>query len=111
MIFGSDSIRYICRPPGERFNPKYQLPTVKHGGGYIIMWEFFSGDGIGPIHHIIGIMGQYGYKDIIEVMLTHAKDKMRRGWIFQQGNYLKHTAGSIKTFFDHKKINVLVWPS
>ena len=28
MIFGSDGIRYICRSPGERFNPKYQFLTV-----------------------------------------------------------------------------------
>ena len=43
--------------------------------------------------------------DIIEkVMLTHAKDKIRQVWIFQQENDPKHTAGSIKTFFDSQKI-------
>ena len=44
-------------------------------------------------------------------MLTYAKDKMRLGWIFQQENDPKHTVVSIKTFFDCKKIRVLVWPS
>jgi len=28
MMFESDSIRYIRRPAGKRFDPKYQLPTV-----------------------------------------------------------------------------------
>ena len=39
-IFGSDGVRYIRRPPGERFNPKYQLPTVKHDGGNMV-WGCF----------------------------------------------------------------------
>ena len=42
-------------------------------------------------------------------MLTHEKDKIRRGWIFQQDNDPKHTAGSIKTFSDCKKIRFLIW--
>ena len=72
MISVSDGIRYIRRPTGERFNLKYQFPTVKHGGGNIVVWGCFSRDGIGPIHLIIGIMDQYGCLDIIEkVMLTH----------------------------------------
>ena len=79
MIFSSDGVRYI-RPPGEGFNPKYQLPTVKHGGGNTMLWGCYSQDGIAPIHRTIGIMDKYGYKDITEkVMLTHAKGKMRRG--------------------------------
>ena len=50
-------------------------------------------------------MDQYGYKVIIEkTMLTHAKDKIRQGCIFQQDNYPKHRAGFIKTFFDCKNI-------
>ena len=101
MIFGSDGIRYICRSPGERFNPKYQFLTVKHGGR----------GGIGPIHRVIGIMDQYGYKDVFKkVMLTHAKNKIRRGWIVKQDNDPKHTPDSIKTFLNCKKIPILVWP-
>ena len=42
MIFGSSGIRYISRPPGERFNPKFQLTVVKHGGGNIMVWALYS---------------------------------------------------------------------
>lgn len=112
MMFGSDGIRYVRRPAGKRFDPKYQLPTVKHGGGNVLVWGCFSRDGIGPIHKIDGIMDQHMYLDICKnVMLPHAKDKMRRGWIYQQDNDPKHTAKLVKEFFQKKKLRVLDWPS
>lgn len=37
-LFDSDGIKYVRRPPKQRFSPKYQLPTVKHGGGSIMVW-------------------------------------------------------------------------
>lgn len=112
LLFGSDGIKYIRRPVGQRFHPKYQLPTVKHGGGNVMVWGCFSRDTIGPLHRIEGIMDQVLYKDIVnKVMLPHAKEKMPRGWIFQQDNDPKHTARSVKDFFQAKKIRLMEWPS
>ena len=42
------------------FDPKYQLPTVKHGGGNVMVC-----DGTGPIHQIEGIVDGNGYKSMI----------------------------------------------
>jgi transposase len=111
-MFGSDGIRWIRRPIGQRNNIRYQLPTVKHGGGNVMVWGCFSRDGLGPLHLINGIMDGPMYKEIIDrVMLPHAKNKMPRGWIFQQDNDPKHTSKVLKDFFDKKKIRVLQWPS
>ncbi|CAD6184903.1 unnamed protein product [Caenorhabditis auriculariae] len=33
LLFGSDGIQWVRGPIESRYHPKYQLPTVKHGGG------------------------------------------------------------------------------
>ena len=112
MMFGTDGIKFIRRPKGKRYDPKYQLPTVKHGGGNVMVWGCFSRDMVSPIYHIDGIMDQVVYLDIIKkVMLPHAKQKMPRGWILQQDNDPKHRATSVKNFFGRSKIRVMEWPS
>lgn len=112
MMFGSDGIQYVRRPKGTRNDPKFQLPTVKHGGGNIMVWGCFSRDGVGPLHLIEETMDRFVYRDILkDVMLPHAKDKMCRGWIFQQDNDPKHASNLLKEFFKTKKIRVLEWPS
>jgi len=57
-------------------------------------------------------MDQSMYKDIIGTkMLPFAKDKMPRGWGFQQDNNPKYTAKTVQDFFKANKIHVLKWPS
>jgi DDE superfamily endonuclease len=112
MLFGTDGIKYVRRPINERFNPKYHLPTVKHGGGNFMVWGCFSRDSIGPIQRIEGIMDQVMYKGILkDTMLPHAKNQMPRGWIFQDDNDPKHTAKSVKEFLATEKVRLLEWPS
>jgi hypothetical protein len=41
-LFGSDGIHYVRRPVGKRFDYRYQIPTVKHGGGSVMVWGCFS---------------------------------------------------------------------
>ena len=65
-MFGSDDIKYVRRPIGLRNDVKYQVPTVKHGGGSVMVWSCFSRDGVGPIYRVQGIMDQNMYKGIIK---------------------------------------------
>ena len=99
-LFASDGIRYVRRPNGEMMNVKYTLPTVKHGGGNIMVWGCFSRDGVGPLHRVEGIMDRFVYKDIVEkTMLPFAKRQMPRVWIHQQDNDPKHTSNHFKEWF------------
>ena len=48
MLFNSDRNRYVRYQVGDRLNPEYQLPTVKHGEGNFMVWVCFSCNNKGP---------------------------------------------------------------
>lgn len=62
---GSEGLKLVRRPNGQRYTT-YTTVMVKHGGGNVLLWGCFSGHGIGPIHHINGIMGRFMYKNILQ---------------------------------------------
>lgn len=111
-LFGNDGRRYVRRPKGTRNDSRYQTPTVKHGGGSIMLWGAFSWKGVGPIFKIEGTMNSAMYRDIIlKEMLPYARQNMPRGWIFQQDNDPKHRSQLLQQVFSKKNIRVLEWPS
>uniref|UniRef100_A0A9J7ZYN1 Transposase Tc1-like domain-containing protein n=1 Tax=Cyprinus carpio carpio TaxID=630221 RepID=A0A9J7ZYN1_CYPCA len=41
-LFGSDGVKHVWRQPGEEYKDKCVLPTVKHGGGSVMVWVCMS---------------------------------------------------------------------
>ncbi len=38
-LFDSDGVQHVWRGPGEEYQENCALPTVKHGGGSIMVWD------------------------------------------------------------------------
>lgn len=110
-LFGSDSTGYVRRPPGQRFDPKYLIPTVKHGGENLMVWGCFRRSGTGPLVRIDGRMDAQNYVEILEKNLLPYEDDLPLSWIFQQDNDPKHTSRLVKNWLSREKIRVLDWPS
>ncbi|VDO70311.1 unnamed protein product [Haemonchus placei] len=111
-LFGSDGIRFARRPRNERYNPRYTRPTVKHGGGSVMVYGAISMNGMGPFLKISGVMTGKSYRDmIINAVLPWAQENTPPGWVLQQDNDPKHTSRAVKAAFQEQQVTVLEWPS
>uniref|UniRef100_A0A8R1IBM4 DDE_3 domain-containing protein n=1 Tax=Caenorhabditis japonica TaxID=281687 RepID=A0A8R1IBM4_CAEJA len=111
-MFGTDGIQWIRRPIDSRYAPQYQCPTVKHGGGSVMVWGCFSDTSMGPLKRIVGTMDRYVYEDILEnTMRLWVRSNLGRSWVFQQDNDPKHTSGHVANRFRRRRVDLLEWPS
>ena len=84
----------VWRKPYIFHHPKNAIPTVKHGGGSIMMWGCFTSAGTGKLVRIEGMMDGAEYREILEENLFQSSRDLRLGrrFTFQQDNDPKHTA-------------------
>ncbi|KAG1930995.1 hypothetical protein F2P79_021976 [Pimephales promelas] len=94
-------------------HPKNTIPTVKHGGGNIMLWGCFSAKGTGKLIRVEGRINGAMYREILNQNLLPSVRalKMKCGWIFQDDNDPKHTARATKEWLRKKHFKILEWPS
>ncbi len=75
-VFGTDGFKTVWHRKGEEYKEKCMVPTVKHGGGSVLMWGCMSAAGVGgELHFIDGIMNSQMYCSILkEKMLPSLRD-------------------------------------
>ncbi|GFW10091.1 transposable element Tcb1 transposase [Trichonephila clavipes] len=93
-IFSPSSIRKIWRKNKTALEPKNVLPTLKHGGGNVMVWGCVAHNGAGNLAFIDNKMNALAYIDVLRQSLLDSAKKlsMEKSFIFQQGNDPKHTA-------------------
>ncbi len=67
QLFVINTTRLVWRRRrNAAYDPKNTIPTVKHGGGNIMLWGCFSVKGTGQLHRIKGTMDRAMYRHGIE---------------------------------------------
>ncbi|ROL03945.1 Transposable element Tcb1 transposase [Anabarilius grahami] len=112
-LFGLNSKQYVWRKPGTAHHLSNTVPTVKHGGGSIMLWGCFSAAGTGGLVAIEGKMNAAKYRDILDENLLQSAQDLRLGrrFTFQQDNDPKHPAKITKEWLHNNSVTVLEWPS
>lgn len=111
-IFGSDGRPYVWRKSNEELLSKHIKPSVKHGGGSVMVWGSFSAAGPGSLHFIEGIMDQKAYLEILKANLPISKEKLglSNSYYFYQDNDPKHKAYSVRSWLLYNCPHVMETP-
>ena len=78
--------------PGEEYIDKCVMPTVKHGGGKVMVWGSMSAEGVGELHFIEGNMNSNMYCEILQQNMISSLQKLGCRAVFQHDNDPKHTS-------------------
>lgn len=65
-LFPTTGRVYVWRTPKEAYDLDCLKPTVKHGGGSVMVWGAISWYGVGPIIAVKGTMKADHYRDVLE---------------------------------------------
>jgi hypothetical protein len=79
LLFGHQGKHYVWRKPNTSHYPENTIPTVKLGGGSIMLWGCFSSVGTGKLVRIEGMMDAAKYRKIPEGNLFQSSRDLRLG--------------------------------
>ncbi len=112
-LFGRYVSHYIWRKSNTAFQKKNIIPTVKYGGGSVMVWGCFAASGPGRLAVINGTMNSAVYQKILkDNVRPSVRDlKLKRTCVLQQDNDPKHTSKSTSEWLKKNKMKTSEWPS
>ncbi|CAK9813094.1 Transposable element Tcb2 transposase [Anthophora quadrimaculata] len=99
----------VWRKVNEVLKIKNLKPTVKHGGGNVIIWGCILTTGVGELIFIDGIMDKNKYLDILKTNLIKSASNLgiRDTFKFYQDNDHKHKSRIVQEYLLYKCPKVL----
>ena len=110
-LFGSDSFKHVWRRPGEEYKDECVIPTVKHGGGNVIVWGCMSAAGIEELYFIERNMNSNMYCEILQQSMIPSLQKQGSRAVFQHDNDPKHISKTTTALLNMLRVKVMDWPS
>jgi transposase len=111
--YGSDGRKWCWKQRGALL-PSHQVsPTVKHGGGSLMVWGCFMAQGVGNLVRIDATMDRHVYLQILQEDLLGSLDWYgvdKTKIVFQHDNDPKHTSNIVTAWLANEHIEVLDWP-
>ena len=92
---GSNGKQYVWKKKGEPISDRTTLPTVKYGGGNMMVWGCMGWNGVGILTEVEQRMDPKQYVEILEQHLLQSMEDLGillEKAIFQQDNDPKHTS-------------------
>lgn len=111
-LFGSDGKVMVWRKPNEELKPKHLKPTIKHGGGHVMVWGCISSKGTGNLVFIDTIMNKEIYLNILKENLKKSAEKMGilQSFKLYQDNDPKHKAHIVREWLLYNCPKVIATP-
>lgn len=102
----------MWRKSGTALDVQNLAPTVKHGGGGVMVWGCMAANGVGNLVFIDSIMDHKAYLQILKDNLQESREKLGLpdDFLFQQDNDPKHTAHNVRLWLVYNLKNQLHSP-
>ncbi len=105
-----DKLVWFRRQPAEEYKDKCVLPTVKHGGGSVVVWGCMSAAGTGEMQFIEGTINANMYCDILKQSSIPSLRRLGRRAVFQHDT-TPNTSKTTTALLKKLRVKVLDWPS
>ena len=112
-LFGLNAKCHVWKKPGTAWKIPGTIPSVKHGGKGIMLWEHFSVAGTGRLVRTEAKMNGAKYREILDENLLQIAQDLRRGqrFTFKQDIGSSTQPRQLRGGFQDKSLNVIEWPS
>ena len=106
-VFGTDGFQTVWRRKGEEYKEKCMVPTVKHGGGSVLMWGCMSAADVGELHFIDGLMNSQMYCSILKEKMLPSLRALGYHALFQRDNNRKHKSNAMVAAVPKNRLRVI----